>query len=63
MVVTLVLPEKAIAEAVAIVAVTELIESTVDCPAVEVVLRHLGHCYRYLLPGRASRGTILQTDE
>ncbi len=63
MVVTLVLPEKAIAEAVAIVAVTELIESIVDCPAVEVVLWHLGHYYRYLVPGRSSRGTILQTDE
>ena len=61
MVVTLVLPEKAIAEAVAIVAVTELIVLIVDCLAVEVVLRQLGHCYRYLVP--ASRGIILRTNE
>ncbi len=50
MVLTLVLPEKAIAEGVAVVAVTELIESTVGCPALEAVLRHLGHYYRYLVP-------------
>ncbi len=61
MVVTLVLPEKVLAESLVIVAVIELIESTVDCPAVEVVLRHLGHCYRYLVP--ASRGIILRTNE
>ncbi len=62
-VVTLVLPEKALAEAVAIVAVTELIESIVDCPAVEAVLRHLGRYCLNLVPGRSSRGTTPRTDE
>ena len=63
MVVTLVLPEKVLAESVVIVAVIEQIESTVDCLAVEAVLWHLGHYYRDLVPGGSSRGTTLRTDE
>ena len=47
-VVTLVLPETVRVEAAAIVAVTELILSTVDCLALEAVLRHLGRYYLHL---------------
>ena len=59
-VVTLVLPEKVMAEAVAIVAVTELIVSTVDCPALEAVLRHRGRYCPHLVPGDLTE-TILRT--